>query len=152
MSSQEITIQRLADAVQLSKYQIEAWISRGHFKPENPVESGKRRAFTFHDALILGTLAEFSRLGLPGTVTSMHVAHLHGFHDDDSLFVICQGPARLAPGVESTNLEGEVDVTFARNIPAREIGRIIGDPTIRAFAVVNLNQIENRVRSSLGMN
>ncbi len=51
--STEITIQSLADAVQLTKYQVEAWISRGHFKPENSVDSGKRREFTFHDALVL---------------------------------------------------------------------------------------------------
>lgn len=149
--STEITIQSLADAVQLTKYQVEAWISRGHFKPENSVDSGKRREFTFHDALVLGTLAEFSRLGLSGAVTSMHVAHLHGFHDDDALFVICQGPAQVAPGVEATNLEGEVDATFARIIRPGDIGRIIEDPAIRAFAVVNLNQIEARVRSSLGL-
>jgi hypothetical protein len=148
----EITIQRLADAAQVSKYQVEAWISRGHFKPENAVESGMRRVFTYYDALVLGTLAEFSRLGLPGTVTSMHVAHLHGYHDDVALFVICQGPARIAPGVEATNLEGEVDATFAKIIRPGEIGRIIEDPNVRAFAAVNLNQVENRVRSFLGMN
>jgi hypothetical protein len=81
----------------------------------------------------------------------MHVAQLHGYHDGDALFVICQGPAQVAPGVEATNLEGEIDVTFARVIRPGDIGRIIDDPRVRAFAVVNLKQIENRVRASLGI-
>ena len=146
--SQEFTIQQLADAAQLTRYQVEAWISRGHFKPENPVEPGKGRKYTYHDAIKLGVLAEFSRLGLSPTVASMHTAHLFGYHDADSLLVICQGPVRVS---ETIDEDGEIDHTFGRITRPSELWRIVEDPDVRSFAAINLGHIERRVKKTLGI-
>lgn len=146
---QEFTIQQLADAAQLTRYQVEAWISRGHFKPENPVEPGKARKYTYQDAIKLCVLAELSRLGLSSTVVSMHAANLFGYQDDDALLVICQGPQRVSETIEVVDEEGETDHTFSRITRPSELWRIVEDPDVRSFATVNLGHIERRVRKTL---
>jgi hypothetical protein len=149
--NQEFTIQQLAKAAQLTRYQVEAWISRGHFKPENPVEPGKARKFTYEDAIKLSVLAEFSRLGLSPTVASMHTAHLFGYHDEDSLLVICQGPARVSETIELVDEDGEIDHTFGHITRPSELWRIVADPDVRSFAAINLGHTERRVKKTLAI-
>ena len=149
--NQEFTIQQIADAAQLTRYQVEAWISRGHFKPDNPVEAGKARKYTYHDALKLGVLAEFSRLGLSPTIASMHTAHLFGYHDADSLLVICQGPVRVSETMEVVDEDGEIDHTFGRITRPTELWRVVEDPDVRSLAAINLGHTERRVKKTLGI-
>ena len=141
----DFTIQEIADAARLTRYQVEAWISRGHFTPENPVENGKARKFTADDAVVLAALAEFNRLGLAPTTVSMHTTQLRYRAGRGSLFVITS-----IIGM-STEPAGETDLTAGDIIEAADLGRIAGDPQVRAFAAVNIHQIEQRVRASLGI-
>lgn len=153
--NQEFTIQQLADAAQLTRYQVEAWISRGHFKPENPVETGKARKFTYEDAIGLGAVAEFSRLGLSPAVVSMHTAQLRFRDGRGALFVISTVFRQISateanPDIEG-EIEGEIDISSGSIVPTAEIASIVADPKVRAFAVVNLEQLEHRARASLGV-
>lgn len=148
---QEFTIQQIADAAQLTRYQVEAWISRGHFKPENPVETGKARKFTYEDAIVLGAVAEFSRLGLSPSVVSMHTVQLRFRHGRGALFVISVFFRKVSATEVNPLFEGEIDITSGSIVPAGEIASIVADPRVRAFAVVNLEQLEHRVRASLGI-
>lgn len=141
----DFTIQQIADAAQLTRYQVEAWISRGHFAPENPVENGKARKFTADDAVVLSALAEFNRLGLAPTTVSMHTTQLRFRAGRGSLFVITSMMRK------STDPEGEIDLTAGDLIEAADLGRIVGDPQVRAFAAVNIHQIEQRVQATLGI-
>ena len=141
----DFTIQEIADAARLTRYQVEAWISRGHFTPENPVENGKARKFTADDAVVLAALAEFNRLGLAPTTVSMHTTQLRFRAGRGSLFVITS-----IIGM-STEPAGETDLTAGDIIEAADLGRIASDPQVRAFAAVNIAQIEQRVRASLGI-
>ena len=141
----DFTIQQIADAAQLTRYQVEAWISRGHFTPENPVENGKARKFTADDAVVLAVLAEFNRLGLAPTTVSMHTTQLRFRAGRGSLFVISS-----IIGM-STEPAGETDLTAGDIIETADLGRIASDPQVRAFAAVNIAQIEQRVRASLGI-
>lgn len=141
----DFTIQQIADAARLTRYQVEAWISRGHFTPENPVENGKARKFTADDAVVLAALAEFNRLGLAPATVSMHTTQLRCRAGRGSLFVITSVMRH------STNPEGEIDLTAGDIIEAADLGRIAGDPQVRSFAAVNIAQIEQRVRASLGI-
>lgn len=141
----DFTIQEIADAARLTRYQVEAWISRGHFTPENPVENGKARKFTADDAVLLAALAEFNRLGLAPTTVSMHTTQLRFRAGRGSLFVISS-----IIGM-STEPAGEIDLTAGDIIESADLGRIASDPQVRAFAAVNIAQIEQRVRASLGI-
>ena len=141
----DFTIQEIADAARLTRYQVEAWISRGHFTPENPVENGKARKFTADDAVVLAALAEFNGLGLAPTTVSMHTAQLRFRAGRGSLFVIT-----IVIG-KATEPAGEIDLTAGDIVEAADIGRIASDPQVRAFAAVNIAQIEQRVRASLGI-
>ena len=149
--NQEFIIQQLADAAQLTRYQVEAWISRGHFKPENPVETGKARKFTYEDAIVLGAVAEFSRLGLSPAVVSMHTAQLRFRDGRGALFVISTVFRQVSATEANPDIEGQIDITSGSIVPTAEVASIVADPKVRAFAVVNLEQLEHRVRASLGV-
>lgn len=148
---QEFTIQQIADAAQLTRYQVEAWISRGHFKPENPVEPGRARKFTYEDAIVLGAIAEFSRLGLSPAVVSMHTTQLRFREGRGPLFVISMFFRQVSATEANPNIAGEIDLTSGSIVPTAEVASIVADPKVRAFAVVNLEQLEQRVRASLGI-
>jgi len=146
----EITIQKLTEAVQLTRYQVEAWISRGHFKPANPVESGKARVFTLRDAIALGAMAAFVRLGLQASDVGPQISiGLHGYKDDHALFVICEGPIRLADVPDAAYFHPSPAAPFSKIIRARQLPELLNDPEITSFAVVDLNDIEERIQRAL---
>lgn len=147
--TRDFTIQQIADAAQLTRYQVEAWISRGHFKPENPVENGKARKYTHDDAVVLGALAEFNRLGLAPAVVSMHTTQLRFREGRGTLFVITTLIRQVQATETNAGIGGEIDLTSSEIIDPTEIVRIMEDPQVRAFAAVNVAQIEQRVRASL---
>lgn len=146
----EITIQKLTEAVQLTRYQVEAWISRGHFKPANPVESGKARVFTLRDAIALGAMAALVRLGFQASDVGPQVSiGLHGYKDDLALFVICEGPIRLADVPNAVYFKPDMAAPFSKIIRASQLPELVSDPEITSFAVVDLNDIEERVQRAL---
>jgi hypothetical protein len=147
----DFTIQQIADAAQLTRYQVEAWISRGHFTPENAVENGKARKFTADDAIVLTAIAEFNRLGLAPTTVSMHTAQLRFRAGRGTLFVITSIIRPVQATEANPEIGGEIDITAGDIIEATDIARIVTDPQVRGFAAVNIAQIEQRVRASLGI-
>jgi hypothetical protein len=54
-------------------------------------------------------------------------------------------------GHANPDIEGEIDITSGGIVPTAEIASIVADPKVRAFAVVNLEQLEHRVQASLGV-
>jgi hypothetical protein len=147
----DFTIQQIADAANLTRYQVEAWISRGHFTPQNPVENGKARKFTTEDAVTLAALAEFNRLGLNPAVVSMHTVQVRFRAGRGSLFVIVSIIRQVKANKASPELGGEIDLTKGDIVEPADLARIMDDPQVRAVAAVNIVQIEQRVRASLGI-
>lgn len=149
-----LTIQQLAEATDLSRTQIDQWISRGHFKPKNPAESGKARAFTVEDAVVLGALAELVRIGLTPTVASMHVHSVYAFTDDDALLVVSQEPDETGiadkDGKRAFYYDPSNPATHGRIVRARDLAAIATDPKVRSMAVVNLSEVEKRVLKAAG--
>jgi DNA-binding transcriptional MerR regulator len=147
----DFTIQQIADAANLTRYQVEAWISRGHFTPRNPVENGKARKFTSEDAVTLAALAEFNRLGLNPAVVSMQTAQVRFRAGRGSLFVIVSIIRQVKANKAYPELSGEIDLTKGDIVEPADFARIMDDPQVRAVAAVNIVQIEQRVRASLGI-
>jgi hypothetical protein len=147
----DFTIQQIADAANLTRYQVEAWISRGHFTPQNPVENGKARKFTTEDAVTLAALAEFNRLGLNPAVVSMHTVQVRFRAGRGSLFVIVSIIRQVKANKAYPELSGEIDLTKGDIVEPADFARIMDDPQVRAVAAVNIVQIEQRVRASLGI-
>jgi hypothetical protein len=147
----DFTIQQIADAANLTRYQVEAWISRGHFTPQNPVENGKARKFTMEDAVTLAALAEFNRLGLNPAVVSMHTVQVRFRAGRGSLFVIVSIIRQVKANKAYPELGGEIDLTKGDIVEPADFARIMDDPQVRAVAAVNIVQIEQRVRASLGI-
>lgn len=148
--SQKITIQQLTDALNITRYQVDAWISRGHFTPQNPVEKGKAREFTMRDAIALGAIAGFVRLGMHAAVVGPEVSiGVTLFNDDRALFVMCEGPMRLTSESNAAFMEPDMGRPYSKIIQARRLPELLDDPEITSFAVVDLNDIEERITRAL---
>jgi hypothetical protein len=153
---QNLTIQQLAAATNLSRTQIDQWISRGHFRPKNAAEIGKARAFTIEDAVVLGALAELVRIGMPPTIASMHVHHVYAFTDDDTLLVVTQGPIEMAgssgKGNAMTFYDPDNPGSHGHLVRAKELIKFATDSNVRSMSVVNLSEVEKRVRKAISTN
>ena len=138
------TIQQLAKASDLSRAQVEQWISRGHFKPENPAQIGKARAFTMKDAVSLGALAELTRIGVAPGAAALHVQDIYAFDDDDALLVMSQGQI-ATEGEPATIYEPSNPIIHGQIVRARDLAMVATDPAVRSMAVVNLSAVERRI-------
>lgn len=148
--TEQISIQQLTDALNITRYQVDAWISRGYFKPKNQPEKGKARVFTLRDAIALGAMAAFVRLGLQAADVGPQISiGVHGFKDDRALFVIYEGPMRLTSESEAAFMEPDMGRPFSKIIQARRLPELLEDPEITTFAVVDLNDIEDRITRAL---
>lgn len=147
--AQEITIQKLVDALNVGRHQIDAWISRGYLTPQNDCERGKARIFTMRDAIALGAIADFARLGFEPARVAPHVTNLHGVADGDALLVIYEGPIRLSSQEDAAFMDSDIPAPASRIISPQRLPEIAADPEVRSFAVVNLNDIERRVTKAL---
>lgn len=147
--AQDITIQKLADAFNIGRYQIDAWISRGYLVPQNECERGKARIFTMRDAIALGVIVDFARLGFEPARAAPHIGNLHGVADGDALLVIYEGPIRLSSQEDAAFMDSDIPAPASRIISPQRLPEIAADPEVRSFAVVNLNDIERRVTKAL---
>lgn len=148
--NQQINIQQLTDALNITRYQVDAWISRGYFKPKNQPEKGMARVFTLPDAIALGAMAAFVRLGIQAAEVGPQISMgVHGFKDDRALFVMCEGPIRLTSESDAAFVEPDMGRPFSKIIQARRLPELLEDPEITSFAVVDLNQIEERIMRAL---
>ena len=166
-----LTIHQLSRATDLTRYTIDQWISRGYFQPSQPSRPGRPRTFTFGEAIILGAMAELTRLGIDPKAASRVTAHLHGFRDTEAILLIWQGPAELVPTTPrgSEPLRRNYEQGKAPTIPENanrwydpnhpplhacivkpdDLTAAVGDPDKRAIALVNLDAIEARVTATL---
>ena len=148
--TQLITIQQLTDALNLTRYQVDAWISRGYYKPKNDAEKGKARDFTINDAIALGVIAAFVRLGFQAKDVGPQVnCGVYGFKDDRALFAICEGPVRLTSKPNAAYVEPDMAAPFSKIIPAKRLPELLDDPEITSFAIVDLDEIETRIKRTL---
>ncbi len=146
---QEITIQVLVDAFNIGRHQIDAWISRGYLTPQNDCERGKARIFTTRDAIALGTIVDFNRLGFEPARVAPHISNLHGVADGDALLVIYEGPIRMSSQEDAAYLESNIPAPMSKIVSPQRLPNLVSDPEVRSFAVVNLSDIERRIMNTL---
>ena len=147
--AQEITIQKLVDAFNVGRHQIDAWISRGYLTPQNDCERGMARIFTMKDAIALGAIVDFGRLGFEPARVAPHITSLHGVADGDALLVIYEGPIRLSSQEDGAFMDSDIPAPASKIISPQRLPDLVTDPEVHAFAVVNLNDIERRVTKAL---
>lgn len=151
---QNLTIQQLAASSNLSRTQIDQWISRGHFRPKNEAEIGKARAFTIDDAVALGAMAELVRIGMPPALAASHVQNVYQYSDDDTLLVITQGPIDTAvsdgKGKSLSFYDPDRPTILSQIIRRRDLVGLAADPNVRSMSVVNLSEVAKRVFKAAG--
>lgn len=148
------TIQQVAKATQMTKYQISAWISRGHFRPQHDAEPGKAREFTMKDVIRLGTAIELVRLGIDPVEATVATQVVHGLTNDIAFLVLSQGPVVL-PTVRHSDGRPVIDyyldspMKLKKIIGSRQLTEFLLEPDKRSCAVVNIDEVEKRVKAAL---
>jgi hypothetical protein len=165
------SVHQAAAAANVSRLQLDQWVSRGYIVPSHAPEPGKAREYSLGDIVEIATLAELVRLGIgPGTAAPW-VRHLHGFKDDQAVLVVWQGPIELIPSTRPGEPPLQVLRTpggWTRNNPGvstfydpdrppydsdivrgRELPEMLRDPDKRSLVAVNLDFVEQRVRAEL---
>jgi hypothetical protein len=148
------TIQQVAKATQMTKYQISAWISRGHFRPQHDAEPGKAREFTMKDIIRLGTAIELVRLGIDPVEATVATQVVYGLTDDIAFLVLSQGPVVLptmkrADGQPFIDYDLDRPMKLKKIIGSRQLTEFLLNPEKRACAVVNIDEVEKRVKAAL---
>lgn len=148
------TIHQVAKATNTTKHQISAWISRGHFKPEHDAEPGKAREFTLQDAIRLGVAIELVRLGLDPFESAVATQVVYGLTDDIAFLVLSQGPVVLptmkhADGQPFIAYDPDRPMKRKKIVGSRQLAEFLLDPEMRSCAVVNIDEVEKRVKAAL---
>jgi hypothetical protein len=149
-----LTIHQVAKATDMTKYQISAWISRGHFKPKHDAEPGKAREFTIHDAIRLGAAIELVRLGIDPVEAAVATQAIYGLKDDIAFLVVSQGPVvvptmKLPDGSSGMVYNADRPMKLSKIIGSRQLTEVLLDTDRRACAVVNIDEVERRVKAAL---
>lgn len=147
-----LNIHQICRAADVSRTQLNQWISRGYFTPAEVLEKGKARSFSYTEAVSLAVFAELARLGIPYDVASRQSVNLYGFNDDQALLVLYQGSvdAVTSRGGKKMKLYfPDTPVTMKKIIPLKKFAEMASNPDVRSMAVVNLNHIDARVKASI---
>ena len=160
-----------ATAANVSRLQLDQWVSRGYVEPSHKPEPGKARQYTVTDIIKIATLAELVRLGItPGTAAPW-VRYLLGFTDDQAVLVVWQGPGELIPTSNPGAPPSQVLRTpggWTRNNPGAptfydpdqppyhsdivrpgELPEMLRDPDKRSLVAVNIDHVEQRILQAL---
>ncbi|MBZ0138568.1 MAG: hypothetical protein K8H87_02190 [Pseudorhodoplanes sp.] len=158
--SDRLDVHQLCAAAGITRTQFNAWVARGYFDPEEPPVNGKRRSFSFREAIALGTFAELVRLGIPHEIAAQHCKNLHAFKDEAALLVLHQGPVELIassergsplPGAKSGVKFYDPDrPSFDSDIiRLSQLAAYAANRDMHSLAVVNLDHVESRAKSAL---
>lgn len=153
-------VRHAARAANITRTQLDQWVSRGYVTPTHKPGMGEARRYTMGDIVAIGALAELVRLGLSAAHASQFVPYVRGFKDSEAILVVWQGPIPLIPATDrgsKSHPDGETlkaydpdrppfrsDIVRARDLPA-----LIEDPDKRALLAVNLDHVETRALKAL---
>ena len=148
--AQTYTIHQLAKAADVSRTQLEQWITRGHFKPKNEELTTKARSFTFADAMRLSVLAELVRFGLTPATAARHSDGLYGYKDDPALLVLIRGPQEITiSGKKMVFHDPDSEALQSKIIRLRDLTKLAQNPLAYVTAFINLDEVEKRVAGNL---
>lgn len=149
--TQTYTIHQLAEAVGIARTQLEQWITRGHFRPEQAEPETRARAFSLTDAIRLSAHTELVRLGLTPAAASQHTGHLHAFKDDAALLVLIQGETEIkfTGGKTVVFYDPDQPRLQSKIIRLGDLSRLVSNPQVRTLAIVNLDEVEKRITTAL---
>jgi len=131
-------ISEVRRAANISRTTLDQWISRGYFRPSQPVERGKARAFTVGEAMTLAAMAELTRVGVDLATASRATQRLVGFHDDAAVVMLWHA-SDDAPGQPPHH----------KVVRASEAADAVRDQNKRAIIILHLDAIEERVAAAL---
>ena len=93
-----LSLDRLADVVQLDRNEVRRWIKCGWFRP-SVLSREPSREFTLEDAVVLTAAARLIEMGITAAAALMHANAVRGWKPGQRLVV---APERLAVELETT--------------------------------------------------
>lgn len=160
IQNKRFTIHQVCRASDVSRTQVNQWISRGFFAPEEEYEHGKQRSYSFWDAVRLRVFTDLMRIGLSQEIAGAHSKSLHGFKSDKAVLVIHHGPSELIsvsergkpikkPSKASLMYDPTQPPVHKDIIKLSDLPRYMGNPHVFVAAMINLDSVVDRVEASL---
>lgn len=159
------TIQQVAKAADITRRQLEAWVSREFIVPAHVPAPGTARTYSLVEAMRVAVVADLVRLGIPVERAADATRWLHAFKDDAAILVMWHGPVPLIPTSErGARPLSEAELRKAgvakfynpddpliqsEIVKQSAFADFVNDPDKRAVAHVNIDHIEARVKRSL---
>jgi hypothetical protein len=145
-----LTLKQITTAMRISRDRVEQWIARGYFRtPDKPI-LGKPRDWSLADAIRLAVCVELVDSTIsPEIAGQLTKSNLHGFKAETAYFVAWRGPLRTA-------MKDKTGTQQKAYFPENWYGQIVQERRLVEFLkdmvesrVINLNNVEQRVKSAL---
>lgn len=154
------TIHQACEVAEVSRAQVNQWISRGFFTPDEEYEHGKQRSYSFKDVMRLRVFTDLIRLGLSQELAGRYSANIHGFKGDQAVLFIWQGPEELISTSnrgENLRKQGKPCLAYNPNMPPfhhkviqmNKLQDFARNPLVYAAAIINLDLVCERVEKKL---
>lgn len=157
-------IRDVCKATDMTRTQLEQWITRGHVQLEDLGDAGVARDFTLAEIRMISTMVRLTRLGLPLQTASRMARYVTTFTDGRVILAIWQGPIALIPtsprGTPAT-IRGTGQKIYSSTTPElfyhqdiidpHELPAVIQDPDVHSLIAVNLDHVENQILRELGL-
>ena len=151
---ERFTLPQICRMAQVSRTQLNQWISRGYFKPEEEFDHGRRRTFSFKEACHLLVFTDLMRQGLTQETASRHTANLHTFKDEPAILIAQRGPIHLIKtskrGEPATTEKGLLsfdpnqEPIHLKIIKLSELPDHFDNPLVYSATIINLKNVEAR--------
>lgn len=146
----QFTVHDAARAAQITRRQVDAWVSRGYIVPKHTPGNGEARLFSQREIVTLAALAEVSRLmGIDVKKVAPWMPHLHGWEDDQAILAFWPVPPAKPGGAGFYDPDGAQII--GRVVRLRDVPQMVADSMRRSLILVNIDHVESRVQAALGI-
>ena len=156
------SVQECATGANVTRHQIEGWLTRGFIKPEHKPSPPTPRRYSYHDVFNISAFAEMVRLGLPVAHCIGSALFLPGVSAKLGILAFWQGPMELIGSTDRQTgkpLGGKPLKAYnpdqppihARIVQMAEVSALVLDPDVRGLVLVNLANVEARVLAALAL-
>ena len=147
------TLKEITKALGLSRARVEQWISRGDFRPPDQPIIGKARDWDLGEAMRLALFVQLvDDVGFSIKQASFCTQlGLHGFNNNVAFFVVWQGLVEVPIKDEAGKRRKLYTPSWNSHIilSSGDLQSFVQNPDVYFALVVNLNNLEMRVRAAL---
>lgn len=168
-TSRTYSVREAADAANVTRYQVESWVSRGFIKTSHNPVPPEPRIYSYFDILSIASFASLMLLGYPASKYPGKIMHVEGFLGQGFLdsgvelgvlacwrgpgYVLSAAPPSGPSPIVKTGPDAQTVASesfYSRIFDLSQVSSVLSDPDKWAVVMVNLAHVEERVLTKLG--